>query len=217
MTFIQAQHVYPNGNRPRWIVIHDMEYPETDGAARWCANYFAGPNAPPKSAHYCIDASEVIQTADENDGTWHTPGFIGNIEVNRASIGIEHAGYAAQSRAQWLDAYSHRELERSAALVREIASRHGIPIRRLTPDQIRAGEPGIAGHHDFTIATGSGTHTDPGPNFPWDDYLEMVRGSESASRSWVGPALLIGTAALAYGLFYTAEGAAVRSRLARAW
>ena len=181
MDFVQAQHGYFDGrNGRRWIVIHSMEYPRRSGAARWCANYFKGPNAPRKSAHYCLDDGEIIQTMREADGAWHTPGFAAGLEVNRHSIGIEHAGYARQTAAQWL---SGSELERSAALAADIALRNSIPVRRLTVAQIRAGEPGIAGHVDFTHATGSGDHVDPGPDFPWDTYLSRVNAHQSGEVS----------------------------------
>lgn len=95
MRFLQAEHYYAT-NRPRWIVIHDMEYPKASGAAEWCARYFAGPNAPMKSAHYCIDPTEIIQSVREDNGAWHTQGFIhtneGALEINRASIGIDMPG-----------------------------------------------------------------------------------------------------------------------------
>lgn len=185
MDFVRAQHGYFDGrNRPRWIVIHDMEYPKRVGAARWCANYFAGPNAPPKSAHYCIDANETVQSVRDQDGAWHTPGFAAGLEVNRNSIGIEHAGYANQSAAEWADAYSSAELERSAALTASLATRLKIPTsRRLTVNEIQSGQPGFAGHVDFTRATGSGSHTDPGTHFPWDTYLARVRAHQSGEAS----------------------------------
>lgn len=217
MRFIQAEHYYTT-NSPRWIVIHDMEYPKQAGAAEWCARYFAGPNAPQKSAHYCIDPVEIIQSVHENNGAWHTQGFIhtneGALEINRYSIGIEHAGYASQDRAQWLDPGGTRELEQSAQLVSEIAQRHGIPVRYLSVDEIRRGEPGIAGHVDFNRATGAGDHTDPGPSFPWDWYMARVREaskvSTETSESHVLRNVLV-LAALGVGVWaYTQPAAAQR-------
>lgn len=182
MKLVQAEHYYATNN-PRWIVIHDMEYPKREGAAEWCARYFAGPNAPKKSAHYCIDPTEIVQSVRENNGAWHTQGFINGLEINRFSIGIEHAGYASQNHSQWLDPSGTRELEQSARLVSQIAKRWNIPIRRLSVDEIQRGESGIAGHIDFNRASGTGDHTDPGPGFPWDWYINRVRGSSSQSKA----------------------------------
>lgn len=184
--FVAASHFYKGGNRPRWIVIHDLEYPNTPGAARWAANYFA--TNVPKSAHYTVDPNEIIQSVREEDGAWHTPGYIQGVEVNRQSIGVEHGGYA---RDPWNDANASATLERSAVLVAEIAQRHGIPVQWLSPSEIRSGTPGIAGHDDFTIATGSGTHVDPGRNFPRDWYITRVRDAQGAGGSRLRSALII--------------------------
>lgn len=202
MFFVPARYAYRDGgNRPRWIVIHDAEVPERDGAARSVAGYFAS-GAAQVSAHYTVDAGEIVQSVDERDGAWHTPGFAAGLEVNRNSIGIEHAGYARQSPAEWMDAYSTATLKRSAALVREIAKRYDIPVRHLTVDEIRQGLPGIAGHADFTAATGSGDHTDPGPSFPWAWYLGQVDAAGGAS-----PAVkVVGAALLGWGIWQALKG-----------
>lgn len=221
--FIRARHGYFDGsNRPRWIVVHTMEYPKTLDAARWCANYFATDVR--KSAHYCIDAGTTIQSIQETDGAWHTPGFAAGLEVNRNSIGIEHAGYANQSPEAWSDSYNAAMLDRSADLVADIANRHGIPVRRLSIDEIRAGTPGIAGHHDFTIATGVGSHTDPGFAFPWDSYLHRVnergRSAISASRPRVSSLALVGlllATAGAWALLYPNDARALATRLRSTW
>lgn len=181
MKFVQAKHGYFDGrNKPRLIVIHDMEYPERPTGAEWCADFFAGANgmtAPKASAHFCVDNDSIVQCVKEDDGAWHTPGALpskGGVEINRSSIGIEHAGYAKQTAAEWRDDYSTAMLEMSAGLVAELCVRHRIPAIRLTPEDLLAGKSGICGHADCTKATGVGTHWDPGPNFPWDWYMERV-------------------------------------------
>lgn len=172
MKFIPARYHYSGGNTPRLVVIHDMEFPKQEGAAEWCANFFA--TSSQDSAHYCIDNQEIVQSVDESDGAWHTPGYLAGVEVNRESIGIEHAGYASQTRDEWLDGYSLPMLQQSARLVADICKRYGIPARHLTLAELAAGESGIAGHVDITRASGSGTHTDPGDGFPWDWYIAQV-------------------------------------------
>ena len=205
MTFIQAKHGYFDGsNKPRWIVVHDMEYPKRVGSARWCANFFA--TTSPSSAHYCVDPAEVIQSVREEDGAWHTHGYAGGVEINRASIGIEHAGYYTQTREQWLDELGNAELDLSAKLSAEIAERWDIPIRRLSVEEIRAGLPGFAGHHDFVLATRTGSHVDPGVGFPWDVYLSRVQ--RYSGGEVIGPLLV--AASLTFILYVAHRNGLIR-------
>ena len=150
------------------ITIHDMEYPELPTSAEWCAQFFAGSAAPRASAHYSVDSNSIVQSVRDRDVAWHAPG------ANHNGIGIEHAGYAKQSRAQWLDAYSRQELAISAKLVAHLCALYEIPIVKLGPAELRTGEHGICGHVDVSVAFGKSTHYDPGPNFPWDEYLALV-------------------------------------------
>lgn len=183
MQFIPAKYHYQGGNTPSLVVIHDMEYPKQEGAAVWCARYFQNPEAGRKpSAHYAIDNREVVQMVNEWDGAWHTPGMLAGREINRMSIGIEHAGYAKQSREEWLDAYSQPMLELSASLVAGICTRYGIPVHFLDDTTLRSGNvQGITGHWQCTKASGVGDHWDPGSGFPWDWYLDRVRAYQGGS------------------------------------
>ena len=178
--FLQARNYTPvPAAKPRTvsiITIHDMEYPETPSGAEWCAEFFAGPNAPRASAHYCIDGDSVLQCVRDRDVAWHAPG------ANHNGIGIEHAGYAKQSRADWLDDYSRAELAISARLVAKLSALYGIPLVRLSPAELRAGKYGLAGHADITAAfPGPGrTHWDPGLSFPWDVFLKLCQDALKA-------------------------------------
>lgn len=109
--FLEARHLTRTAGRTiDLIIIHDMEYPETPTSAEWCAQFFAGPHAPHASAHYSIDRDSIVQSVRDEDVAWHAPG------ANHDGIGLEHAGYAKQSRAEWLDDYSRAELDREFGL-----------------------------------------------------------------------------------------------------
>lgn len=171
MKFVQARN-YTKADRERidLVVIHDMEYPEKPSAAEWCADFFAGPNAPKASAHYCVDNDSVVQCVRDEHIAWHAPG------ANHNGIGIEHAGYAKQSHDEWLDAYGLAMLEMSAGLVARLCRDYDIPVVRPSVADLKTGARGIVGHKDCTDAFSGGKgHWDPGPGFPWEWYLDRVR------------------------------------------
>lgn len=174
--FIPAKNYTP-GNRMqvKHIVIHTMEAPEKPKTAENVAKWFSSPDAPMASAHYCVDDAEVVQCVRDTDIAWHAPG------ANASGIGVEHAGFAAQTPNEWNDGYSQAVLMNSAKLAALLCARWNIPIRHLSVPELAAGNPGFAGHIDVTNAFNKGKgHTDPGPNFPWQVYLAMVT-SEFAS------------------------------------
>lgn len=174
--FVPARYHYAEGsNDVRLVVIHTMEWGEDINTAEKCAAMFAGPQSPHSSAHYCVDADSIVQCVREDTGAWHAPGYAAGREINRCSIGVEHAGYMKQSAAEWADPYSTAMLLLSARLVGGICRRYQIPIRHLTKEEFLAGEKGFVGHDDCTRWTGVGSHLDPGPNFPWKQYLELVK------------------------------------------
>lgn len=168
--FIQARNFTPAKRESADIVvIHTMEAAEKPGTARAVASWFAGASAPRASAHFCIDAQEVVQCVDLKDVAWHAPG------CNRVGIGLEHAGYAKQTAPQWDDEYSRALLERSAFLAAELCRVFRIPVVRLSATDLRAGGArGICGHSDVSKAFAGSDHWDPGPNFPWASYMARV-------------------------------------------
>jgi N-acetyl-anhydromuramyl-L-alanine amidase AmpD len=173
MKLVKAKNYTPsNRTQIDLVVIHTAECGETPNAAENVAAYFAGPQAPKASAHYTVDVDSIVQSVEEKDIAWHAG------PANGYSIGIEHAGYAKQTEAEWSDPYSQEMLRRSAELVADICWRYQIPVRRVSVDDLKAGgtkRRGLCGHIDVTNAlTGGKGHWDPGPKFPWDAYLARV-------------------------------------------
>lgn len=152
----------------RAVIIHTAECNETSSAAENVAHWFTDPRAK-VSAHYTCDNDSVVQSVLERNIAWHAS------QANPWSIGIELAGRASQTAAQWADAYSLATLDNAARLVADVCVRHDIPIVWLTPEQLKAGRRGIAGHVDVAAAFNGGKgHWDPGPGFGREAFLELV-------------------------------------------
>jgi N-acetyl-anhydromuramyl-L-alanine amidase AmpD len=167
--FIQARNYTPaQRDSIRLIVVHTMENPEKPGTARAVAQWFASAGAPLASAHACVDNREVVLCVKPHAIAWAAPG------ANRDGYQIEHAGRAAQSPEQWADDYSEAMLRLSAEHAAEIVHAYGVPIRKHSADEVRDGAAGFCGHVEVTKAYRKSTHTDPGPHFPWEHYLELV-------------------------------------------
>lgn len=171
MYFAQARHYYQGRTKKvRCLTIHTMECPEAGGRARWCINWFASLAAPVASTHYAVDATEAVQGVRESDTAFCTPG------VNADGISIEHAGFAKQGPGDWADDYSQAMLRISAKLAAEVCARNDIPIKHLSDAELKAGERGIIGHIQATNVYKLSSHWDPGDSFPWDQYIDLVRG-----------------------------------------
>ena len=171
---IQAKNCGPARTRApaTLICLHTIESPERPGTARGTANWFAGRlgPAPKASAHFCVGQDEVIQCVAIDVVSWAAPG------ANSRAVNIEQEGRASQTAEQWGDTASRAMLTRSARLCAELVRELDIPPVRLDFAAVRAGAPGICGHHDVTLAfpdKGHG-HTDPGVAFPWDAYMAAV-------------------------------------------
>ncbi len=151
------------------IVIHTTEGSYA-GTISWFQNSAAG-----ASAHYVIRSSDgqITQMVDEEDIAWHA----GHWETNQRSIGIEHEGYVSDPETWYTDAM----MRSSAALVRDICDRYGIPMDRSH----------IIGHYEVPgcpTGTGGGAscHTDPGSGWDWDYFMYLVTAEGGATEILTG-------------------------------
>jgi len=167
--FVQARNYTPVVSRQiDLVVLHSMESPEKPDTAEAVAAWFAGPNAPMASAHFCVDSDSIVQCVQEHDVAWGAPG------ANRQGAHVELAGRASQGPADWADAYSTAMLERAASLVADICRRHSIPVVFVDTAGLLRGERGITAHAEVTQAWHRTTHTDPGASFPMAAFVARV-------------------------------------------
>lgn len=138
------------------IVIHT-----TEGSAASAIQRFQNPTSR-VSAHYLVASDgQITQFVHEKDIAWHS----GNPDVNAHSIGIEHEAFSMQP-----DTLTDAMYRSSAALTRYLCLKYDIPMDREhiighneVPDPKKPGQFG-----------GVDGHTDPGPYWNWDYYMQMA-------------------------------------------
>jgi peptidoglycan hydrolase-like protein with peptidoglycan-binding domain len=158
------------------IVLHSAEIGEFHSSAEGVAAYFKAGPPKPASAHYVCDDDSIVQCVKDKDVAFHAPG------VNSRSLGIEQAGYAKQTRDEWLDPYGQRMLRLVAKLVAAKAKQYDVPLVWLRPEELVAGKRGICQHIDVTHAYPGkgGGHVDCGPNYPMGLVLEWAKQEMAA-------------------------------------
>lgn len=170
MVLVQARHYTPtNGRQIDLIVIHDMETPEDARRAETVSAWFAGSSAPRASAHWCFDPDSAVRCVLDKDVAWHAPG------ANNNGLGYEHAGYARQTRAEWMDKPSLATLRVSSRQAAIDCKKYNIPVRYVDAAGLLRGERGITTHLQVSKAFKRSTHWDPGYEFPMDIYLAYVK------------------------------------------
>ncbi|HEX7699371.1 MAG TPA: peptidoglycan recognition family protein, partial [Kofleriaceae bacterium] len=130
------------------IVIHD-----TEGSFAGSVSWFQDPTAQ-VSAHYIVRSSDghIDQMVAEKDIAWHDKCF------NTNTVGVEHEGFEAHPEL-W---YTEAMYEASARLTSYLADKYNI-AKQHGP---------ILGHGE---APDCSDHTDPGPGWNWDHYIELVQ------------------------------------------
>lgn len=158
----------PSG-KPRFIVIHTTEGSSHDQSAEDGAAYDARRDDG-TSTHYFVDRNTVIHCVRTTDRA-HTAGPTGNL----FGIQYELCAKASYGTAWWTGgSYALGMLRLAAKQAARDAKKYGIPVKKITPADLRAGGRGFVGHADVTYAWGEVDHTDPGPSFPWSMFLQMV-------------------------------------------
>jgi hypothetical protein len=185
--FIQARWFDHNRMQPiDLIVIHSAEVAPSNRTARNVAEYFKNPlnekGQPVKASAHFVVGVDIWQCVKVGDVAWHAPG------VNGRSIGIEHEGYAKYTKEEWLSVAGKDMLARSAELTGRLCKVFGIPIVLLKADDLKKKAAGITTHVEVTKAFRFGTHWDPGPGFPLEMYIDLVKGvveGTQEGKSWL--------------------------------
>jgi len=144
------------------IVVHTAEGATT---AAGLVNYLDQPGVEASYHKICDDNTTIGYLPDEV-ASWSV------LSGNNRSLNVCMIGFAKWPRSEWV---AHdRMLRNCAAVVRDWCTGHHIPAVKLTPAQVGVDQWGVCGHWDWTLGKRDGTHTDPGPNFPWDIVIGYV-------------------------------------------
>lgn len=186
------------------VVIHDVE-----GSYASCISWFQNCNAN-VSAHYVVRSSDgqITQMVLESKKAWH----VGN--SNPFTIGIEHEGYNTQTG--W---YTPAMYQSSANLVKDICiSGYGINPTTcwsgvscngscVLPLTVK-----IKGHQHYP----SQTHNDPGVNWNWGTYYNLINGSTTCATptGLTATSITLNSATLNWASVSTATSYNVQYKLA---
>ena len=171
---VQCSKYYTSGFGRSFLVIHDMEgyYLTSISYLNRCDLDTNGNYNVESSVHYLVNgvkngsdedghnendtsdaaAGDITQSVRESRYAWHARC------LNKYSFGTEHEGFV--SSPVW---YTEAMYIASAGLQRHLADTYAVPKDRNH----------IIGHSEVPGAD----HTDPGPLWDWDGYLELVNQS----------------------------------------
>lgn len=181
-----------SGQQPmvKWLILHTSEQGgiEDDGDAEALAAYLTAPGDRPSSSkpsgrygssyHAITDTDRIIPCVEDHLISYSAGGAnryglhlcLPVRIVKRAPDDVS----ANVTRERWLDAGSRPYIRQAAEWIVDKAAEHDVPLRRITPEQMRAGESGYCDHWTASLAFGQSTHTDLGPAFPWDVLADDI-------------------------------------------
>lgn len=152
---------------PRLVVIHDTGnmHSTAQGEASYAASR-TDPQSQWTSAHCYVDSRGPLGSLTLDKRAWAAFSY-----ANANGFHVE----ICQPDKSNPTAIGH-----AAAVTRALCQAAGIPMVKLTPAQVAAGQRGICGHHDVTVGLGVGDHTDPDP-FDWSQFMSKVVGASAAA------------------------------------
>lgn len=120
------------------------------------------------SYHRLVDATGKITLANTDDWqVWAT----GN-KGNDIALHVSCVAQAKMTREQWLA--QPKMLEGVARVIAHWSKKYGIPLVKLSRQELGAGKHGVAGHLEAQV-WGNTTHWDPGYHFPYDVVLKRAK------------------------------------------
>lgn len=156
-----------NGTKVDLFLLHTQEGP---GNADSLGRYLRPPAQ--VSYHYTVSQDPkdngvtVVDIVDTDLASWSV------LSANNRSINLCFAGSSVNwSRDQWMR--NSKAIDAAAWLAVQDCKKYGIPTTVIAPPYT-AGRAGISDHAYVTKVLKDGSHSDVGPNFPWQYFATKV-------------------------------------------
>lgn len=165
--YTRASNGEPVITGKKYIVIHNTSNARL--ASAHDESTYAKRRTDGVSSHYYGDKHQLIQSLDTDWRAQH----VGSKQGNDHGISYELTGNNQFTRDRWL---SDINWDAVATQIAADCRHHGIEPRTLEIIQIKAGTmTGFITHDQCRQAFGGTDHTDPGPAFPMDHLINLVR------------------------------------------
>lgn len=166
---------------PIVIVIHSLECDAKENLAWDLANgYIKNEGVSP---HTLSDPGETVGVLDTTLIGYHV-----GPNANGWTNGAEVTGRAAWDRNTWLSGNPRKAIERQAKVLAEMGQAAGFApgdYRYLSVSEVRGQNTrGYCYHNDISQAVGGTNHWDPGPGYPGDIVMEIIRSYAGVSNYW---------------------------------
>lgn len=172
--YVQGRNAYNDGDDRKYgLAWHNTSNNASDTAE---ATY-AKRRTDGVSSHFYVDKDSATQSIDTADKVGHA----GSSQGNENAVCFELTGANGWTRAQWLANIDWVLAGRVAAAVIKAHWPDGsFQVRRATVAEMKANPKikAMYGHDDMRRAWGGTTHTDPGPNFPWDHLIASIKAAQ---------------------------------------
>jgi hypothetical protein len=170
---------YHGGTRPsssiRFVCIHTSDGPSSSDprGAQKVAQYFAHCDRQ-ASAHYVIGCDDAYKCVSALQIAYAVPG------LNTPGLHVELVALSTDSTNDWLAASHNQILDRAARLFALLCYTYDIRPDVVIDADLSAWQnnhvTGIVTHAQCSrVLKPNNGHTDPGPNFPLDKFLELVQ------------------------------------------
>lgn len=170
---IQDRSESRDGYKVRVLAIHTTEGTSYTAEGLRDAAWWEG------SSHAIADGHTLLSGAEDGCVDYSLAAWTLR-DGNRWSENCELVALARYTREEWLARPGL--LDNAATWLAERSKATGIPLVKISAYEYASGGTGVIGHVDHTIGYKDGSHTDPGPNFPYDVVIGKARAMLTPER-----------------------------------